>query len=377
MTGINIYILDIPYKHTELTKTLDYTNTRLICQFLTFSGKETRNKNIILLKKEWSFEVIVYIKNEEIIYTFDSSNDIIQFMDKYYSSTCIKEDVYPTDYPYDSLLSFEQVKKGLQKTAHAITHAAVGANNKIYYALTKSNVLIPVRERGVIDGIPTTPIIPRQTFSEFVQSCAALRKYKVNVSIKEVAVEDNNKIIAVLTNFGQFVPLKETDIADNKDYPVADLKYYSESQLLDQSQNEQVIYSKEINDVKDAVYRAKLALGRYLMLNINEKEEIVNFIVKARMTRPYKIKHISESVSNVLKALLPDDSVVQQNLEFISGHISTEIVDDNIQNLLVNNIVTSDLYDPKRIVLRDNESVLFNLSDIRKWIKTFKETDES
>jgi hypothetical protein len=113
------------------------------------------------------------------------------------------------------------------------------------------------------------------------------------------------------------------------------------------------------------------------MLNVDEKEHIVDFVRKTRMSRPFEIMQISDSISNALKALLPNDNVVMQNLEFISGHIGTEIVDDNIQNLLVNNIVTSDLYDPKRVVVRENESVLFNLSDIRKWIKTFKETDES
>ena len=377
MTGMNIYILDIPYKYTDLTKSLDYTNMRLICQFLSFAGKETRNKNIILLKKEWSFEVIVYINGEQIMYTFENSNEMIQFMDKFYSETCIKVDVYPDQYPYDPLYSFEHVQRVLKKSPHSVTQAMIGSNNKIYYALTKSNMMIPTRERGLMDGVSTTNISPRQTLQEFEKSCNDLKKYKLMMSIRGISITDDNKVNAVLTNFGQFVPLMESDVLENNKYPITDSKYYSETQLSNDSQNEGQVWSKEINEIKEAVYRAKLALGRYFMLNVNEKEEIVNFIVKARMSRPFKILQISDSVSNALKALLPNDAVVIDNLNFISGHIATEIIDDNIQNLLVNNIVTSDLYDPKRIVVRENESVLFNLSDIRKWIKTFKETDES
>ena len=38
---------------------------------------------------------------------------------------------------------------------------------------------------------------------------------------------------------------------------------------------------------------------------------------------------------------------------------------------LLNNLVTSEIYNPKEVIKRDNESILLNINDIKKWINKF------
>ena len=49
-----------------------------------------------------------------------------------------------------------------------------------------------------------------------------------------------------------------------------------------------------------------------------------------------------------------------------------EIINDNIENLLLNNLVTPSSFNKDEIVKRNNESIWLNIDDIRKWIKKFK-----
>lgn len=390
LTGTNIYILDIPYKTTELTRTLDYANMRLVCQTYGFAGKENRDTNIVLLKKDWSYEVIVNIftgkenvreeskatENNRVDYTFSNLHPLIKFMEKYYSVTCIKEDVYPDGFAYDSLLSFEQVAERLNNTPHQIVSQVVGGN-KVYYALSKSNVLVPVKERGIIDGVEKRLISPKETLESFKKSIKALKKFGIHMSIRGLSVVDD-KVNAVLTNFGQFVPVKPSEVSVTPDYPILPYKYYdilihgqSSNQL-----NDVQLWSAEIRRIKEAVYRAKVMLGRHFSTNKDEQDDIISFIDKTNSSRAFKINELSKSIVQALTELMSSkDEDIEENIQFISRHIATEIVNDNIENLLLNNVVTSDLYDPTKITKRENESVLFNLSELRKWIKTYKEND--
>lgn len=389
LTGVNIYILDVPYKTTELTRTLDYTNMKLLCQTFGFSGKENRKENIVLLKKDWSYEVIVYIGaaskdrsvDRKVVYTFPNSHPVIQFMDKYYSSTCIKEDIYPKGFSYDPLLSFEHVSSILSKTPYKITHQVVGGN-KVYYALSKSNMYIPVKERGIIDGIGKEDVgASKQTLSEFKTDLVALKKYGIDMSIRGLSVVDG-QVNAVLTNFGQFVPLRQTVLQESPEEAILSYTYYDSfgSGILQTDQpNEQQLWSAEIRRIKEAVYRAKVALGKYFTENEDEKKDIIKFIDKTNSSRAFKIIELSKSIVKTLEFLSSSnvDKDINENIQFISQHIATEIVNDNLENLLLNNVVTSDLYDPTKIIKRENESVLFNLSDLRKWIKTYKENESN
>ena len=48
------------------------------------------------------------------------------------------------------------------------------------------------------------------------------------------------------------------------------------------------------------------------------------------------------------------------------------MINDNIENLLLNNLVTSEIFNPDEIIKRNNESIWLNLDDIKKWIQKFK-----
>ena len=49
--------------------------------------------------------------------------------------------------------------------------------------------------------------------------------------------------------------------------------------------------------------------------------------------------------------------------------ICNEILNDNKERLILNNIITSDTFNKNEVIVRDAESILLNIDDIRKWIK--------
>lgn len=403
----NILILDIPYIETESTKTFDYNNTKLICNFSINLDKT--KPFIILIKKQQAFEVVIY--NTGVIWDGNSiqikknktkptinfvfnwepvpiKQNIVTFLLEFYSSTCIKENDFPTNYSYDTLYDINELIQLLEKTSHKIYFQLVNSFNKVNYVVTKRGVILPVKESGIIN-------LSRVSFEEYIEKSVSKSKkllLDINnysdllndlniflttpIKLLGVTIDSTNKINGAMSNFGQIIPLQPINQNDMKiNLQILPIKYYydidkflSNKTTLLNPENE---WNISIESLRNQIYEIKQHLAEQLSNDIETKTSILNIIKNPNISRIEKINRIVINLENYIipmNILFSDNS----NLKFILKHIANEMINDNIENKLLNNIVTSEVFNPNEIIKRNNESVWLNLDDIKKWIQKFK-----
>lgn len=405
----NVFILDIPYIETESTKTFNYNNIKLVCNF--YISIDKTKPFIILIKKQNAFELIVYntgvkwdkksqkieiLKDKQtksiLNFVFNwNANDtiktnIVNFLLEYNSSSCIKENEYPENFNYDPLYSIDDLLKLLNKSKDPIELQLVNSFNKVNYIVTKNKVIIPIKESGIID-------LPKTQFDEYITTnLLDINEYnsalkKINKLLKTtpirllgVTTNNQNKINSVMTNFGQFVPLNPIDTSKIKDsLEILPIKYYSDAdQLLankKEKDNQEIEWNEQIQELNDKIYKVKKYLGQSFIDDTITKNKIINIIKTPIISRSEKINDI---VNNYLQQKLNfqnEIDITSSDTLFILKHIANEMINDNIENLLLNNLITSNVFNADEIIKRNNESIWLNLDDIKKWIKKFKSRD--
>jgi hypothetical protein len=388
ITKTNIMIVDIPYIFSESTKVADYQNIKLICT--QYVKMDKNNPFIIMIKRMNTFELIVQIDMKKVdevstikyIFEYDEKKtyktNIVNFLLDYYTSSCVKESVYPENYPYDEPYTINKIIEKLTNSKHEINGQVINKFNKITYVITKSNILIPVKETGIYKDLKTV------TIKEIMENDELLDIIKYEKSIKELNKLIDNKIdirgatikktgdetiyTSVLTNFGILVPVKETKRQEKDNIILLDFKYYQDiDDVLFDKENTtldgQMIYNNGMKELRQKIYETKVELAKGIVNDDNKKTEIMNINIKTDMSKYDKIKEIIKIFKNIIG---------EKSNEFILSYIANEVINDNIENLLLNNLVTSDVFNPKEVIVRDSESVLANIDDILKWIRKYK-----
>jgi len=403
----NIFILDIPYVETESTKIFDYNNIKLVCNFYTEINKS--NPFIILIKKQNAFELIVYntgilwnkssqkieiLKNKQIkptinfVFNYNSDDtintNIINFLLEYNLSSCVKENEYPENFTYDPLYDINDIITILSKTKHEIDLQLVNSFNKVNYVVTKNKTIIPIKESGIID-------IPKISFEEYIDKnlldINEVTKYlkdlnkilKRPIQLLGVTTNNENKINSAMTNFGQFIPLNPIDISKMKtSLEILPMKYYYDidESLANKKQivNSEIEWNTKIKTLNDKIYQIKKYLGQSFLNDNTSKNQIINIIKTPLISRSEKINNIVNYLQQKLNLQNTFD-INSSDLPFILKHIANEMINDNIENLLLNNLITSNVFNPDEIIKRNNESIWLNLDDIKKWIKKFKQQE--
>ena len=396
--GCNILIIDIPYTETLSKTTFQYEDMRLVCN-LNIQQDKTK-PFLILIKKQNAFEIIVenssarWNKDSKKIQILDKQQPVINFVfnyDKtsnnsisnivnlfvdYYLSSCIKENRFPEKYPYEELYSAEYIIGKLLKTQHKIWFQLVNPFNKINMLVTELGLIVPIKETGVLDKIPTIP------FDDFIIKQKAMSIDRVIDLLDEFnnssdfqpklkllgATVDNNVYTGILTNFGQVIPVKRTGFDTSISIPVLQNKYYSDvDDFLSGKKsvtNKEIEWNKDVDATKIKIYDVKKNLGESLVKKSDVQEKIQSINKNPELTRLEKIN----SITNILKDYI---SIEVEDLDFILNNISNEVINDNVENLLLNNLITSEVFDPEQITKRNTESVWLNLNDIKKWFKKF------
>lgn len=393
--GCNILIIDIPYTETLSKTTFQYEDMRLVCN-LNIQQDKTK-PFLIMIKKQNSFEIIVenssarwnrqsqkiQILDKQPVVNFvfnydktDSPTSIVNLFVNYYLSSCTKENRFPEKYPYEELYSAEYIISKLEKTEYKIWFQLVNSFNKINMLVTKLGLIVPIKETGVLDLIPTIP------FDDFIIKQKAISIDRVIDLLDDFndssdfqpklkllgATVDKNVYTGVLTNFGEVLPVKKTTVDVTISIPILENKYYSDvDDFLSNKKsiiNDEIEWNKDVDNSKIKIYDVKKNLGESLVKNSDVQEKIQSINKNPRLTRLEKIK----SIANILKAHV---SIEVEDLDFILDNISNEVINDNVENLLLNNLITSEVFDPEQITKRNTESVWLNLNDIKKWFKKF------
>lgn len=413
IADINILMLDIPYKITESTKIPDYENTRLVC---TDNIKHNiKNNFLIFLKRENTYELVIKLINDEkseesskIIYQFKhNKNDlfnsnIINFLLEYYESTCIKENVFPESYPFLEMYSLNEITSILNNTKYSIVGQIINPFKRVIMALTSNNFLFPIKETGMenIGEITTLNELKstnklldiNQFFKAMKDINKILKEKKQNRLINILGafkVKNNNsqnenqqndltkiKIFALLTNFGQIMPIKESFVDVNQ-FKILDFNYYDNideylvNHVKDPYKNPVNVYNDYITSIKNDIFKVKQILAKILSSNEDSKKYIIYKTKSPKLSRSQKIESLVALFNKIKK--IKDFGLEDSFLNFIFHHIANEMLNDNVENLLLNNIVMSEVFNPNEILKRDTESVLLNIEDIKKWLKQYSQ----
>lgn len=386
LANINILIIDIPYKSSDSTNIIDYDNTTLVCNPFLKYNKE--RDYIILIKRGNTFEVVIDMKDDNVIKTkFKYSendtikNNLVNFLVDYYTMSCVREDVFPESFTFDEMYTLNELNNLLKDTPHQIIGQIINKFKKVNYILTKKGVLIPIKETGI------TNIGKTMTLQSLVDSNKLLNlaQYKTginllnkildkNISIRGITLDSENKnITSILTNFGQHIPLLPTLHQNENDIVVLDYKYHIDIDdiLFDdtvKTTNKQKEWSMHINELKNKIYQTKLDIASKVSQNDQIKSDIININTEVKVPRINKINNIVSIFKNILGTQFIDNELNN----FILKTIANDVINDNIENLLLNNLVTSDVFNPDEIIKRDTESVLLSIDDILRWFKKVK-----
>jgi len=406
----NILIIDIPYVETLSKIKFEYEDMRLVCNF---DIHQDRTKPFLfLIKKQNAFEIIVsnsathwnsefekvQIKEKEtpvinFLFKYDedqgtlnfsgqgtTKTPIVNFFLDYYNSSCVKQTRFPDKYPYDELYDAKYVIEMLKDTDDNIMYQMRNEFNKINFLVTRRGFIVPVKETGIENNIRVfsfTDFILRDKaidIEKIIQGLDTFNQSPIQPKMKLLGITTrNNYYTGVLTNFGQIVPVKRSEITNNITLPILPTKYYYDvDQYLSGSvvkDNEATKWNSNVNDYKLKIYDIKKQLGE----NLSKREDVKNTIQEINkntdMTRLQKINAIKVILKQInLNANL---NAMENNLDFILDNISNEIINDNIENSLLNNLITSDTFNPDEITKRSTESIWLNIGDIQKWFKKF------
>lgn len=372
----NILIIDV----TE--------STRILCRPIALNPKKFGRPFLVLLKKKNTFEVIIKLiaqdnKKNEVIKDYEYTNKLIKFLTEYYTQTCIRKNVYPENYPFIPIqphqLFISKLKNQTTKSnlVGNIKYQVKNDFNKINMLMTKRGILIPILETGIIDNpeikvVSFSSLIRQQdkllSLKDYTNAFKALNKLMENVKefkrIKILGIVNSNidSIGGIVTNFNYIIPYKKD--SKQHSYELFDYKYYLDIDTKLQSTENMVgnfnTYNAMSDDLHNKMFTLKKLLGEKISENQTIKETIEKLIKRPDVPKSDKIMELLEIFDNLN---IPNDNVT------LLKSIANEILNDNKERLILNNIITSDTFNKNDVIIRDSESILLNIDDIRKWIK--------
>lgn len=362
MLKINVIIIDIPFTTTNSKTIEDYENSIIICYNNVKINKNL--PNIILLKKKNTFEIIVNVLDDEIKSVFEPKKRISILLRKYYKQSCVLENELPENFKYSEMYTTKQLVKILGDT---VTSQVVNEFNKVEYVKTKQDVLIPVKETGILKSLQKTS----KSSLKLVDVETYIKVYKeLEINVEILGISKNRT--GLLTSFGHFVPILYTDNTDIKIlqynyYPDIN-KYLSNNKTL--FQNKQVDYNKYIKKIRQEYFRIKKEISNEI--DDDTRKRIESITKRVKTSRFVKMDEIIEEFNKIITEKNLFGKVPSTILKFMLSEIANEVINDNIENLLINNIVSQNEFDVSKTIVRNEESILTSLDKVMKWIKTYK-----
>ena len=393
----NILVLDVPYEKTKSEKKYDYKNIQLICNLSI--NQNLRNPFLFLIKTSNNFEIVVNIssikwinnkleinkkdKSPIIKFKFDyNSSDnvqsnIVNFFVEYYTSSCIIGNEFPKNYIYDELKDADQIINLLKDTRSKIIIQLINAFERVNYLVTNTGLLVPIKETTILENTNikiafVTKMIESSILKNIDELLYIISKLpQLGLKIRGVVVKDN-MYVGAMSNYGVIIPVKPTPFKKDETLPILDINYYPDvdDYLSDKLQyvNRSNEWYNKVGSKKTGIFNIKVYLAEKIYKNEELKEYIINIVKRPDLPRFDKIKTIKEVLLKQIDSI-SIQKLPASDLDFMLDNISNEIINDNIENLLLNNLVTPDTFNPNEIQLRDTESLWLNIEDIKNWVK--------
>ena len=359
--------------------------TRILCRPIPLNPKKFGRPFIILLKKKNTFEVVIKLvshdKKNEIIKEYEYTNKLIKFLTEYYTQTCIRKNIYPENYPFISIYPHQLIISKLKNQTNStnplgnIKYQVKNDFNKINMLMTKRGILIPVLETGIVDNpeikvVSFASLIKQTdkllTLKDYTNAFKAFNKVMSSVNdfkrVKILGIVDSNldSIGGIVTNFNYIIPYRKD--SKTHSYDTFDYKYYldidSKLHIQEQMNSSFNEYNLEVDELRNNLFNLKKAIGEKMTDNI--KNSIETLIKRPDIPKGDKIMELVEIFEKL--------NIPSKNVTLLKS-IANEILNDNKERLILNNIITSDTFNKNDVIIRDSESILLNIDDIRKWIK--------
>jgi len=379
------------------------------------------NRTIILFKhKSFEYELIISISKEkdseeiqidDINYLFNSESLLIKFFIKYLEKSCIVKNNYPENWNFIELLDSTTILQTKLQGKWKLKYQLVNTFNKVNLLVTENNFIIPIKESGILSK--DNNILPQKQINYYIDNPSellTLKQYEKylqefnkiflqNCYIESIVDSKYNNIGGIITNYGYIIPyFKENKEEGN--FKKESFYYYPEiDYVLNDIQDDSYIninsnyenYKFLQYNLKNNIYNVKVILGKLIKSSPNSelRDYIYETIKSTEIPRIKKINIILEIFYqfrdfwnslikvDLLSMLFTNDNVYIINLSkskisFIFHYIIQEMLDDNIENLLLNNIITSDIIKQNEIIKRNNESLLIGIVDIKQWLINHK-----
>ena len=287
------------------------------------------------------------------------------------------------EYLKDNLLTLEEYIRGItlinKYIPNPINILGVTIEDNKYTAVqTNFGILIPVKPSVRGDLLFTYPILNFKYYSNVD------KKYKLDVIdsdieyklgsiifnddkvIKYVRQKVVNKEMSEDEKIDEMVKLFKKikgHFYDKDNFNEDKLKAIAKKYIINMS----MVYSDIMRGMKDKIYKIKQQLASVISVNEDLINRIKGLNKKSDMNRVEKVNKTIDIFKNIMD---------ENTSEFILKHIANEVINDNIENALLNNMIVPDEFNVDEITMKESESVLLNIEDIKNWVKKYKNVED-
>jgi hypothetical protein len=311
------------------------------------------------------------------------------------------------EYLKDNLLTLEEYIRGInlinKYLSKPIDILGVTVEDNKYTAVqTNFGILIPVRPTVRNDVSFRYPILNFKYYND------ADKKFKIGIINSDIEYKlgiiifNDDKVIKYVRQ-----RVKSKDIGDDEKVDelvklfrkIEDYYYdkdnFEEGYLREIAKkyivNMSVVYADTMKIMRDNVYKIKQNLASVISEDSNLIKEIKNINKSVDKSRSEKISTLVEIFKNVIEKGSLDinleqskdlilkqtkDLILKQSKDLILKHVANEVINDNIENALLNNMIVPDEFNADEIMMKDTESVLLNIEDIKNWVKKYKSMED-
>ncbi len=372
---INIFIFDLPYELADSNKETNEKDIKIICKNFHGISNDTSLSNIVIFKRKNFYELLVNItEDDQVNFTFNSQMSFIKMIMGYIKDSCISEDILPENYTFIEMFDYSTLKTLLNNTDLEIIAQLSNPFGKINHVLTRKGLIIPIKETKLDQTLPSYPYATfiQKNLSKLLNIPSTIKALAFlssilnkNIKIIGVVKRDDGIITAYLNSFGMVLPLNQTDL--KTDIPIIDIPFYDNIDNILLFPVTQKTISKD-DVLKNDIYKFKVILGRIFSKNPDIVKSLYNIIYNTKMNKFEKIKKLTTFFTKIATKINFD-----HNNEFIFPIIANEILNDNIQNLILNNLATSEIFNRNDIQKHVNETVILNFDDLQKWSNRFSD----